>query len=203
MRILKGFTASILIHVFIFFSCYYMIMWWKNSNFAAVDIDLTSSTLLLRPLKSANKVLQPAVTLEEWFFNDSKTLAAGPRNVSKTAAVEEPAVSNCPAPCPDNPSDWASAGATSRRPVWTDGLITEDDYPKDARAQGKEGVVKVDIYIDSTGFVRDARIISSSDARFTGVVMDKLKKAKFDPALDRSGKPISVHMAVPIVFELH
>ncbi len=202
MRLLKGFTASILIHVFIFLSCYYMIIWWKNSDLSAVDIDLTSSTLMLRPSKATAKSAQPEITVQDWYLSDSKQLPPKPVLTSQTEAAEQPAIAECPAPCPDNTSDWATAGSTTRRPVWSEGFITEDDYPKEARAQGREGKVKVEVFIDATGRVRDARVIESTDGRFTAVVLDKLKKAKFEPALDKSGNPVAVHMAMPIVFEL-
>jgi TonB family protein len=203
MRAIKSITASILIHLFIFMSCYYGIIWWKNSSFSAIDIDLSGSTLMLRPANTKKKAVVPQVQAQDWYFNTGSKLAVATVKVTIAAAAEEPAAVQCPPPCPDIPSDWAASGNTSRRPVWSEGFITEDDYPKETRAQGKEGVVKVEIYIDATGVVRDARVIQSSDPRFTEVVMNKLKKAKFEPALDKAGRPIAVHMAIPIVFELH
>jgi TonB family protein len=204
MRVIKGFVASILMHVFIFLAGYYMIIWWKNSSYSAIDIDLSSSTLMLRPSKAVNKAIQPEIINQEWYYSAVNKLAVIPVKITATAAAaEEPVVSHCPPPCPENPLDWANAGSTSRRPVWVEGLITESDYPKEARAQGVEGVVKVEIFIDAAGMVRDARVIKSSNDRFSAVVIDKLKNARFEPALDRSGRPIAVHMAIPIVFELH
>ena len=200
MRVFKSFIASIMIHAFIFAACYYMIIWWKNSSFSAIDIDLSSSSLMLRPSKTVHKFMQ-AETDRDWYMSSGRKLAAVPVKTTITAAAEQPAVSPCPPPCPDNPADWAAAGSTSRKPVWAGGFITEDDYPQDARAQGLEGVVKVEILIDASGIVRGVQLIQSSNAKFSAVVLEKLKKAKFDPALDRSGKPIAVHMAIPIVIQ--
>lgn len=202
MRVLKGFAASILIHMFIFVAGYFAITWWKASSFAAVDIDLSSSTLMLRPSKQANKPAVPVVSVQDWYIGKVNQTAAAPLKVTIAAAEEVPVVSTCPPPCPDNPADWAAAGSASRRPVWAQGFITEDDYPKETRAQGVEGVVKVDVFIDAEGKVRDVRVIQSDNPRFTDVVVDKLKKARFEPALDSTGRPIAVRMAVPIVFEL-
>jgi TonB family protein len=202
MRLFKGFIASILIHACVFFAGFFLITWWKNSSFAAIDVDLAGSTLLLRPSKAVNKSAPPEYR-SDWFMSTGRRLAAVPEKVTKTAAQEEPAAVPCPPPCPDNPSDWAAEGSTSRKPVWSDGFITEDDYPQDARAQGIEGVVKVEVLIDATGVVRGVQVISSSNPKFSAVVLDKLKKAKFEPALDKTGRPIPVHMAIPIVFELH
>jgi TonB family protein len=202
MRILKGFAASIMIHLFIFLSCYMALMWWKNSSFAAIDIDLSTSTLMLRPSQQANKPVQPAITVKDWYIGKVVNPPIAAKRVTATPETEEAAVSTCPPPCPDNPNDWVAAGSASRRPVWAQGFITEDDYPKEARAQGVEGVVKVDVFIDAQGKVRDVRVIQSANPRFTDVVVEKLKKARFEPALDSAGRPIAVHMAVPIVFEL-
>jgi len=180
-----------------------MIMWWKNSSFSAINIDLSGSSLLLRPSKNINKNLKLVNPDPDWFISENGKFAALPVKTTVTAAPVEPAAPPCPAPCPDNPADWSSVGATSRRPVWLDGLIEESDYPKELRAQGKEGRVKVEVYIDASGTVRDVHVIDSNDSRFTAVVTDKLKKAKFSPAMDKDGKPIAVHMAIPIIFELH
>jgi TonB family protein len=202
MRLFKSFIVSILIHAFIFSAGYYMIIWWRNSSFSAINIDLSSSSLMLRPSKTVSRVVQ-AETGRDWYMNSGRKLAAVPVKVTMTAAADEPAVPACPPPCPDNLADWAAAGSTSRKPVWAEGFITEEDYPQDARAQGLEGVVKVEILIDAAGIVRGVQLIQSSNAKFSNVVLEKLKKAKFDPALDRSGRPIAVHMAIPIVFKLH
>jgi TonB family protein len=206
MRIFKGFVASVMIHLFFFTSCYLLVIWWKNSPFSAVDIDLRGSSLLLRPAKPV-LASKPAVTKdEEWYISGSTKLAAAPVKVTFSAAPaahEAPAEAACPPPCPSNPSDWAAVGSASRRPAWVEGLISEDDYPKDARAQGLEGTVKVDVFIDTHGTVRDVRVISSSDTRFSDVVVRKLKSAKFEPALDGAGNPMAVHMAMPIAFKLH
>jgi TonB family protein len=204
MRLARGFVVSILLHILIFTSGYYMLMWWKNSRFSDINIDLTSSSLMLRPARPTNKKVQPEYTQQEWFIGAGSRLAAVPVKVTVVAAAaEEPEVARCPAPCPDIATDWVPEGATSRRPVWVDGAITEDDYPKDARAQGLEGRVRVEIFIDAAGKVRNARVIQSSNEKFSAVVLEKLKKSRFEPALDKSGRPIAVHMAIPIVFELH
>ena len=203
MRLAKGFAVSILIHIFLFVSVYYMIVLWKNSGFSAINIDLSGSSLLLRPSKNINKNMKLVNPDQDWLISEKGKTAALPEKTTVTAAPAEPAAPPCPAPCPDNPADWSSIGATSRRPVWLDGLIEESDYPKELRAQGKEGRVKVEIYIDVSGAVRDVHVIDSNDIRFTAVVTEKLKKAKFSPAIDKEGKPVAVRMAIPIIFELH
>jgi TonB family protein len=202
MKILKGFAASILIHVFLFSSLYYMIIWWKNSSFSSVNIDLSGSALLLRPSRNAVRS-RPIKAEPDWIISRGGKLAAIPEKTTITAAEVEPAAPPCPAPCPDNPADWSAIGAASRRPMWIDGLISEGDYPKELRAQGREGRVKVEVYIDVSGAVRDVHVMESSDPRFTAVVVDKLKKARFSPAIGKDGMPIAVHMAIPIIFELH
>ncbi|MCE5299984.1 MAG: TonB family protein [Spirochaetia bacterium] len=203
MTYLKPLTASLLIHLSVFLAGYYALHWWKHSGFNVMDIDLTSSELMLRPSKTQPANPRPLPVVTEWYMGDVIKRAAIPVKITQTAEpVQEPVLS-CPPPCPQTASDWASTASTSKRPVWVEGLITEDDYPQDARAQGREGRVKVEIYIDAQGTVRDVRVIQSSDERFTAVVREKLAGARFEPALDTQGRPVAVRMAVPIVFQLH
>ena len=175
---------------------------WEHSALSAVNIDLAGSTLLLRPSKSAKSAVPKQAQQQEWYIAQGNRAAPLPQKVTAAAEPQQEQAVDCPAPCPDRASDWAVVGSTSRRPVWADGWITESDYPQELRAQGREGTVKVEVLIDAEGYVRGVNVISSTDPRFTAVVVEKLKKARFDPALDSSGRPIAVRMAMPIIFEL-
>ena len=72
MKIIKAFSASVLIHVFIFLTCYGMILLWKNSALSVVDIDLSGSTLMLRPSNKANMSKQPIESVRDWFISTGK-----------------------------------------------------------------------------------------------------------------------------------
>jgi TonB family protein len=201
MKFYKYMAVSALGHVIFFALFYSLVLLWKNSALSVIDIDLTGSSLLLRPFKSAEKMPVVYNPANDWFIGDNvkRVIAV---QTAKTPVPEDKSVYECPPPCPTNPSDWIDSGSLSRRPVWAQGMITEDDYPQDVRQQGKEGSVKVEVLIDAQGTVRDVKILQSNDSRFTELVTEKLKKARFEPALDKTGRPAAVRMVLPIVFEL-
>jgi TonB family protein len=201
MKFYKYLAVSAVAHLVFFALFYSLILVWKNSSLSAIDIDLTGSSLLLRPFKSMEKTPATYNPANDWFVGAAVKRAVV-LQLTKTAVPEDKSVYECPPPCPQNPSDWADSGSLSRRPVWAQGMITEDDYPQDVRQQGKEGSVKVEVLIDAEGLVRDVKVLQSNDSRFTALVTEKLKKAKFEPALDKSGRPAAVRMVLPIVFEL-
>ncbi len=198
MKFYKYFAISALGHIVFFALFYSLILLWKHSAMPVMDIDLTGSSLLLRPLKNIEK--KPLLYNEknDWFIGKAVKQAVP----KKTPVVAEEKPAECPPPCPDNPGDWIETGSLSRRPVWAEGMIIESDYPQDARRQGKEGRVLAEVFIDAGGKVRDVKIIESNDSRFTALVVEKLTNAKFEPALDKSGRPSAVRMILPVVFEL-
>jgi TonB family protein len=182
MNFLKGITVSVLIHASILCFCVAFIH-WRVKNIPAVDIDLQNSSLLLRPRNAVKYgVFEP---YQQWLI--AARARAAPAKLTLTAA----------------PADWAPAASSARKPEWIMGMITENDYPPDAKKQGLEGEVRVEVFIDASGKVRDAKIIRSTDPRFSAVVLDRLKRSTFQPALDNNGNPIAVRMSVPVIFELH
>jgi TonB family protein len=186
MNYIRGISFSLFVHAFILAMCLAFIH-WRSVNIPAIDIDLANSSLLLRPQNAVKfRVLKPE---QDWL------VAARPR----AAAVKD---AKKAVPKPEKAADWASAASPARRPEWIKGMITEDDYPPDAKKQGLEGEVRVEILIDASGRVMDARIIKSTDPRFSAVVLERLKKSVFQPALDNKGNPIPVRMSVPVIFEL-
>ncbi len=107
-----------------------------------------------------------------------------------------------PVPVESTPTPEPSAASVSRLPSWQSGLIEEEDYPMEMRKQKKEGRVIVEMLINVAGEVRGVSIIQGADPAFNQVVLDKLKDAKFRPALDKSGSPINCRVRVPINFKL-
>jgi len=108
-------------------------------------------------------------------------------------ALAEPAAGLEPVP----------AAAASRIPVWSEGMITEEDYPAEARAQGKEGKVVASVCIDASGRVNEVDIVEGDDPDFIQLVLRRLKMARFRPGLDHDGHPIAVRMTIPVVFQLN
>jgi protein TonB len=103
----------------------------------------------------------------------------------------------------ENPGDWIPAAAASRRPEWIQGHITEDDYPRDLRREGKQGKVVVELLIDAVGVVRDVKLLQASHPQFNDLVLTRLRVSRFRPAYDQNGEAAPCRLILPIVFELN
>lgn len=202
MNFLKGFIISALIHSAIFGLLYGYVEWRKVNALSTMDIDLKQSSLIIKPA-NALKTASQYRPEEIWFLQTIKHLGAAPKQAVKLPEkTQEAATVECPPPCPQNPGDWLAASAASYRPEWIQGMMTDADYPQDARKEGVEGSVKAVVLIDAYGEVKKVEIIDASDPRFSKVVEEKLKNAKFKPALDSNGNPINVRMVLPVIFKL-
>ncbi len=96
-----------------------------------------------------------------------------------------------------------AAVVTARQPSWVGGLIEEDDYPMEMRKQKKEGKVIVELLINIEGNVDGVKILQGADPAFNEVVLEKLKAARFRPALNQLGQPINCRVRLPISFKLN
>jgi periplasmic protein TonB len=75
------------------------------------------------------------------------------------------------------------------------------EYPPEARAQGIEANVVLEIVVDTAGRVRTARVARSATARFDGAALTAVRGYRFVPAtLD--GRPVSVRMRWSVDFQL-
>jgi TonB family protein len=74
------------------------------------------------------------------------------------------------------------------------------EYSAEARRQGASGLVKLEITIAETGFVRTAKVLSGSPSLARSAV-DAVKKWVYQPALV-NGKPTSVTKEVEFQFDL-
>jgi protein TonB len=180
---------------------------WRDSRLAnAIEIDLGGQSLIARPANpgGASRSSRPP---ELWYLAGKGKPApkplAPPPDQAPEPLEEESAGPPCPHPCPESPGDWVPAAATSRKPVWSQGLITEDDYPRELRREGKEGKVVAEVLIDAAGVVRDVSLREASHPQFNEVVLDRLRKSRFKPAYDSNGDPVPVRLILPIVFTLN
>ena len=73
------------------------------------------------------------------------------------------------------------------------------EYPKEARQRGISGVVKLEITIAETGFVRRANLLSGNPALALSAI-DAVKKWVYEPALV-NGKPSLVITEVEFRFD--
>ena len=82
-------------------------------------------------------------------------------------------------------------------------LLTDPkaEYPEIAKKMGLEGKVFIEIDVDSTGSVCNARILSSSNEIFNEYALRAARRLRFKPAEAR-GRAISVRVTWPIVFTL-
>jgi TonB family protein len=211
MKLLKGFSFSLLIHALLFSAGFGYIAWEKAHAVSVMDIDLHNSSLLLRPKQISGGRRLMTIPLEPWYLTTNKRTVPAVPKVPQPRPTEEPILS---APVADNPNlngppgpgtapEWVPASLAAHSPDWVEGFITEDDYPPVARKQGKEGRVVAVALIDAQGIVRDVQITEGSYPEFNQLVLERLKAAKFLPARDQNNQPIGVRMTIPIVFELH
>jgi len=74
-------------------------------------------------------------------------------------------------------------------------------YPNDARENGIEGKVVLNIIIDEQGDVEEAKVFMSQHPELNEAALQAVKKCKFAPA-QVDGKPVKVKMNVPFDFKL-
>jgi periplasmic protein TonB len=79
------------------------------------------------------------------------------------------------------------------------GIFSYDDYPPEALRNGWEGTVQAELTVNEQGAVEICRIIQSSghevlDAATCGLI---IRRARFTPAKDESGKPIKDTVTSP------
>jgi len=91
------------------------------------------------------------------------------------------------------------AGATA--PIRLSALVTDDDYPRSARAANIEGVVKVKVVVKVDGSVELVKFIQS-DENFDAAVRSILKRLKYKPAV-YNGQPIAVFQNLTFPFEIN
>lgn len=202
MRLLKSFLLSTLLHAALFGAAIGFIAWRDAHAERSIDIDLTGRSLLMRPKNEGGRS-RPAAPPQPWILASGRRYAPPPKAepVTATAQVEEVAAP-CPPPCPEAAGDWIPAAAATRRPDWVEGLITEDDYPRELRRQGKQGRVVVDVLIDATGAVRGVTLVQGSEPQFNELVLARLKESRFRPAYNNDGNAVPSKLRMPIVFEL-
>jgi len=196
---------SVVVHAALYGAGMGWMEWKRHRDLNGMDIDLSRSSLMPLPanMGTARAVKPP----EEWYVGDPRRLAPAPAPVPLSAVAkaeeqEAPAGPPCPPPCPSNAGDWAPASQAVKRPEWTDGMISEDDYPREARTKNITGLVVVQVLLDSTGAVRDVKLLQGSDPLLDDKTMEKLKAAKFSPCMDANGQPFPCTLRLPIHWTL-
>ncbi|HTA16209.1 MAG TPA: energy transducer TonB [bacterium] len=204
-RLFPCLVLSALFHLGLFSGALWIVH-WEATHAGAVLIDLTASTL-----PRANNPVRPAPLppAELWVLASGRHLAPppkpAPRNPTVVAQAEplaEAPAPPCPAPCPERPGDWVSLRNLSRLPMWTSGMITENDYPQDMRREQKDGIVVVDVLIDTEGVVRGVSLVQGSSPEFDALVLQRLSGSRFEPAYDKNGLKVACRARIPVQFSL-
>ncbi len=177
----SGILLSVLLHLTILGVALGLIAWGEAHAEYRTDIDLKATPLLALQSKTV-----PPPPPEPWVM------------AKKGKIPPPPKVQPTPTPEPATPYVVAS-----RQPSLVGGFIDENDYPVEMRKQKKEGRVIVELLINIEGKVDNVTILQGSDPAFNQVVLDKLKDARFRPALDKLGEPMNCRVRLPISFKLN
>jgi TonB family protein len=79
----------------------------------------------------------------------------------------------------------------SRRPRPRSGAVSLPSYPLEARRDGIEGAVVLQVFINREGSVYKARVIKDPGGGLGEVARLAMLKEKWTPPLDKQGKPVS------------
>lgn len=115
------------------------------------------------------------------------------------------------APEPPPPSEYSvgtgdnSAAVLSRIPQLLNlsdlRAILQHYYPEEARSQGRQGIVVLDIHIDTDGHVKSADVVQSAGADFDEAARKAVLLLRFTPAFLGSQR-VAVKMRQAIQFKL-
>ncbi len=98
---------------------------------------------------------------------------------------------------PKHAADACAEPATKPKPVKLD----RPEYTEEARAAGIEGKVRVELTVDATGAVKQAKVLESLGHGLDEAALRAVQEAVFEPAV-QCGKPVSATFVVSIRFSL-
>lgn len=202
---INGTMVSLMVHLGTGGGMYYWFVKREPPPIVA-DLDLTMAPLVPTIPNAGGR--GGAKPVEDWTISKKKKASAQVTPVAvetKEQVVKQenaaPPCTNCPT-TGDGEGQYIPVEAASRKPRWIRNFITTQDYPPVAREQGRDGRVVLTVLIDSNGRVRDARLLQGSYEVLNEVALRKVKNAVFSPAYDKSNKPVSCKVTLPIRFEL-
>jgi protein TonB len=106
------------------------------------------------------------------------------------------------APAPPPRPDFAPVPSSqlSREPSLVGRIST--DYPPEARRQSIEGAVRLLVEIRANGQVRNVRILSEPGGGLGNAAAEQLRRARFNPARDRNGRPVDTRIIYTVRYLL-
>lgn len=75
-------------------------------------------------------------------------------------------------------------------------------YTPEAREQRMQGVVILQLEIDTRGTVRDAKVLKGLPMGLAEAALEAVRRWRFEPALDADGQPVAVYYNITINFRL-
>jgi protein TonB len=107
-----------------------------------------------------------------------------------------------PAPPPPPPPSKARGASPKDQQRWTQQIM--DNYPARAVNEGAEGTVGINVTIGADGRVSACSVTSSSGSRDldSAACQNFQRYARFNPALDRDGNPITAPYSTRITYRL-
>jgi TonB family protein len=79
-------------------------------------------------------------------------------------------------------------------------VLVIPEYPEAFRKDGREGTIKLELDVDSTGSVLESRVLESSELPFENVLQDTLSQWTYNPKI-QSGKPVPALCPLELIFE--
>lgn len=99
----------------------------------------------------------------------------------------------------DRPARWEEgSGLTEPKAVEK----APPDYPEAARADKVQGVVVLEVTIETKGDVADIEAIEDPDSRLTAAARDAVARWRFEPARDADGRAVAVRYRLTVAFKL-
>ena len=83
----------------------------------------------------------------------------------------------------------------------TEKVLSRIKYPELAAKQGIEGVVYLELYIDKTGRIRDAKVLKDPGFGFAEAALAALEGVSCQPAA-ANGEAVAVKFRYPVRFTL-
>jgi TonB family protein len=190
-------SLSLLIHASIGLVLYWLLV-VRHPALMTMELDLSQAPRVAAPQGKPQGRPKPA---RAWTAARKGVLAPAPARVTESA--QEETVNPCPPPCPDTPGDFVPASQAASQPRWIEGQFTGSDYPRVAAIANQDGLVKLSVFIDAEGRVRDVRLLKGSYEALNEAALRKVRAARFEPARDASGRAIPVELILPIRFQLY
>jgi len=199
----EALALSLAIHVFVSFKAGEFSLHFEQKH--TVEIDITNMGHVGMPAQvrpATPTPPKPAAPRKEWVkpAPNQKIVPAAIPTQPVAPAPEEP-----PPPQEYNIGTGDATTVLSRIPQLLNlsdlRAILQRFYPEQARADGRQGTVVLDLHIDTDGHVQNVDVVRSGGADFDAAAVRAVKLLRFTPAFLGSQR-VGVKMRQAIQFKL-